>query len=155
VNHSKGTLHVIGSITMSKRCNSDHGTIEAISVTSTTTDAAVREIVQKIVRIEQIQNAIAAEYVLSQEGSLTTYSVGSVEETCQVLNHALNIGAELLGLLGIDTTGNFFIATFGVAGAPNAQAGQDVLAFKDAFLERHAALLRDPFPATVLSKETE
>lgn len=99
---------------MSKRCNSDHGTIEAISVTSTTTDAAVREIVQKIVSVEQIQNAIAAEYVFSQEGSLTTYSVGSVEETCHVLNHALSTGADLLGFLGIDAAGNFFIATFGV-----------------------------------------
>jgi hypothetical protein len=129
---------------MSKRRNSDQGTIEAISVTSTTTGGALREIVQKIVRIEQIQNAIAAEYVFSQEGSLTTYSVGSVEETCQVLNHALNIGAELLGFLGINAAGNFFIATFGVAGAPSEQANQDVLAFKDSFLERHAALLRNP-----------
>jgi hypothetical protein len=144
---------------MSKRCNSDHGilssTIEAISVTSTTTDAAVREIVQKIVRVEQIQNAIAAEYVLSQEGKLTTYSVGSAEETSQVLNHALSTGADLLGFLGIDAAGNFFIATFGVAGAPSEQAGQNVLALKDSFLERHAALLRDPSPATVLSKEIE
>jgi hypothetical protein len=144
---------------MGKRCNSDQGilssTIEAISVTSATTDAALREILQKIVRLEQIQNAIAAEYVFLQEGSLTTYSAGSVEETCHVLNHALNIGAELLGLLGIDTTRNFFIATFGVGGLANERATRDVLSLKDAFMERHAALLRDPSPATVLSKETE
>ena len=42
---------------------------------------------------------------------LSTYLAENVEETCQVINHALNTGAEILGLLTIDATGNFFIAT--------------------------------------------
>jgi hypothetical protein len=143
---------------MVKRCNSDRSspctTIKAVSVTSTTTDAALREIVQKIVRVDPIRNAIAAEYVLSQEGKLVACPVESVEETCLLLNHALNHGAEVLGALAIDATGNSFIVTFGVMGPPSERATQDVLTFKDSFLARHAALLRDPSQGTVLLRET-
>jgi hypothetical protein len=119
-------------------------TIEAVTIASTTTDAAVGEILRKITGVEKIQHAIAAEYVLAEESRLATYSAGSVEETCQVLTYALNTGAEVLGLLGIDATGTFFMATFGIGGLANERATQDVLSFKDEFLTRHKALLQDP-----------
>jgi hypothetical protein len=120
-------------------------TIAAVSVTSTTIEAALREIVQKIVRAGQIRDAIVTEFVLSEGEELVTYSAGSMEETRNVLIHALNTGAEVPGLLGIDAAGNSFMATFGVGGLASERATQDVLSFKDDFLQRHAALLRDPF----------
>jgi hypothetical protein len=134
--------------TMCKKDNSDQGrpctAIEAVSITSPTIDAALRETVEKILRVKQIRNAIVAEYVLSQEGRLVTYSAESMEGTRNVLIHALNTGAEVPGLLGIDAAGNSFMATFGIGGLASERATQDVLSFKDEFLERHAALLRDP-----------
>jgi hypothetical protein len=143
---------------MGKRWNSDQSspctTIKAVSVTSTTTDEALREIVEKIVHAEQLQNAIAAEYVLSQEGKLVACPVDSVEEASLLLIHAINNSAEVLGSLTIDATGNSFIVTFGVMGPPSERATQDVLTFKDSFLARHAALLRDPSQGTVLLRET-
>jgi hypothetical protein len=119
-------------------------TIEGILIASTGIDAAIHEIVRKIVSVDQLQNTIAAEYVLSQDGKLVACPVDSVKEAGLLLVHALDNGAEVLEALTIDATGNPFIVTFGVMGPPNERAAQDVLAFKDAFLLRHAALLRDP-----------
>jgi hypothetical protein len=120
--------------------------MEAITIKSTTSDTSVDEILRKITGVEKVQQALAAEYIFLQDGRLSTYSADHVEETCQVLTHALSTGADLLGVLGIDATGSAFIATFGVGAPANELVTKDVLAFKDAFLMRHAELLRDPSP---------